>query len=271
MYHGDKIPGFPRHPHRGFETITIVDKGIIDHADSMGYSARYGDGDVQWLTAGDGIQHSEMFPLLNKEDFNPIDFFQIWINLKSENKRVNPNFSMFWKEQIPKVIEYNQDKNKIEIEIIAGAYKNHIAPNPPPNSWANEKSNSVNIWKITLDEKAKFILPEVEKGISRNIYFYYGNQICVNGENIDSNSMIEFQKNNSIEILSKKGLNKILLLQAKPINEPIARYGPFVMNTKEEIQIAFNDYKKTRFGNWKWDDDGPVHGAKYKKFSIGDN
>ena len=146
---------------------------------------------------------------------------------------------MFWKEQIPKVIEYNQDKNKIEIEIIAGAYKNHIAPNPPPNSWANEKSNSVNIWKITLDEKAKFILPEVEKGISRNIYFYYGNQICINGENIDSNSMIEFQKNNSIEILSKKGLNKILLLQAKPINEPIARYGPFVMNTKRRNPNSF--------------------------------
>ena len=95
MYHGEKIPGFPRHPHRGFETITIVEKGLIDHSDSLGFSARYGDGDVQWLTAGDGVQHSEMFPLLNTNKSNPTDFFQIWINLKSDKKRVTPNFSMF--------------------------------------------------------------------------------------------------------------------------------------------------------------------------------
>ena len=81
MYHGQKIAGFPRHPHRGFETITVVGKGLIDHADSLGAAARYGDGDVQWLTAGDGINHAEMFPLLNTEGKNPTDFYQIWINL----------------------------------------------------------------------------------------------------------------------------------------------------------------------------------------------
>ena len=77
MYHGSKVPGFPSHPHRGFETITIVQKGLIDHSDSMGAAARFGNGDVQWMTAGKGVQHSEMFPLLSREGDNPLELFQI--------------------------------------------------------------------------------------------------------------------------------------------------------------------------------------------------
>ena len=271
MYHGSKVPGFPRHPHRGFETITIVDKGLIDHSDSLGYSARYGDGDVQWLTAGDGIEHSEMFPLLDKEDSNPIDFFQIWINLKSDNKRVSPNFSMFWKDKIPKVIEYDKNKLRTEVQVIAGAYKNKNAPNPPPNSWAVEKQNFVNIWKIKLDSKAEFVLPEVEKGVSRTLYFYKGRSLSINDQNINYRSMIEIDGSDQVKISSLGDESFILLLQARPINEPIVKYGPFVMNNRKEIEEAFEDYNRGGFGDWDWPDSGPVHGRKYKKFAIGDN
>src|SRR6478752_1391604 len=101
MYHGDTVPGFPQHPHRGFETVTLVRRGLIDHSDSLGATARFGGGDAQWLTAGRGIVHSEMFPLLDRKGPNPLELFQIWLNLPSQNKFVSPHFSMLWRDMIP--------------------------------------------------------------------------------------------------------------------------------------------------------------------------
>ena len=118
MYHGETIPGFPKHPHRGFETLTIVEKGIIDHSDSLGARARYGDGDAQWLTAGDGINHSEMFPLFDQKNQNKIDFFQIWINLPSYNKRSQPNFEIFWNDDIPKISVMDDKGIETVVELI---------------------------------------------------------------------------------------------------------------------------------------------------------
>ena len=102
MYHGDVVPGFPQHPHRGFETVTIARKGLIDHSDSLGATARFGRGDVQWLTAGGGIVHSEMFPLLDKSGPNPVELFQIWLNLPKADKMTDPYFTMLWADQIPR-------------------------------------------------------------------------------------------------------------------------------------------------------------------------
>src|SRR5579883_3343772 len=114
MYHGDTVPGFPQHPHRGFETVTIARSGYIDHSDSLGATARFGQGDVQWLTAGKGINHSEMFPLVNSKDPNPVELFQIWVNLPKAGKMVTPYFSMQWAGKIPKVTATDKAGRKTE-------------------------------------------------------------------------------------------------------------------------------------------------------------
>src|SRR6476659_9249977 len=150
MYHGREVPGFPGHPHRGFETVTIVRKGLTDHADSLGAAARFGGGDVQWLTAGRGIVHSEMFPLLDTAAPNPLELFQIWLNLPARSKMADAHFTMLWAEDIPGRVFEDEHGNTTELSVIAGALEapralargleadaERVAPlPPPPDSWA---------------------------------------------------------------------------------------------------------------------------------------
>src|SRR5512147_533997 len=147
MYHGDTVPGFPRHPHRGFETVTIVRQGLIDHSDSLGATARYGHGDVQWLTAGRGIMHSEMFPLLDDSAPNPLELFQIWLNLPAASKMVAPHFTMMWGEKIPKARFVDGEGHGTDVTVVAGALEGAAAPlAPPPDSWASRADSGVAIW-----------------------------------------------------------------------------------------------------------------------------
>src|SRR5882672_9896425 len=136
MYHGQDVPGFPQHPHRGFETVTFVREGYIDHSDSLGATARFGRGDVQWLTAGAGIVHSEMFPLLDPNGPNTLELFQIWLNLPSTDKLVDPHFVMLWNEEIPVVTATDDAGRTVTITVVAGELEGKRAPSPPPHSWA---------------------------------------------------------------------------------------------------------------------------------------
>ena len=143
MYHGQSVPGFPAHPHRGFETVTIVRKGRIDHADSLGAGARFGGGDAQWLTAGKGIVHAEMFPLLKTDEPNALELFQIWLNLPARSKMVDPHFTMFWSQEIPRHSFSDAAQRATEVVVIAGALPvpgdgKALKPlAPPPDSWAS--------------------------------------------------------------------------------------------------------------------------------------
>jgi redox-sensitive bicupin YhaK (pirin superfamily) len=267
MYHGKKIPGFPGHPHRGFETVTVVRKGIVDHADSMGASGRYGEGDVQWMTAGKGVQHSEMFPLLKQEEDNPMELFQIWLNLPKKNKMVEPHFKMLWGSKIPKLQQRDASGKNIEVEVIAGNLLDHTAPAPPPDSWAADTANEVAIFNIKIEAGGSFTLPKAGAGINRMLYFYTGNQLNISGKVIEkyhSASVIS-----SVDLLLQNGdaEAKILVLQGKPIGEPVIQYGPFVMNTKQEIQQAFDDYHATKFGGWPWTRFDQVHDRSEGRFA----
>ena len=141
----------PQHPHRGFETVTLVRKGLIDHSDSLGAMARFGRGDTQWLTAGAGIVHSEMFPLVDTVEPNTTELFQIWLNLPSTDKMVEPYFTMLWAPDIP-VVEFQGGS----VTVVAGSVGDAKPASPPPNSWASRDDAEVAIWVLRLDAGASW-------------------------------------------------------------------------------------------------------------------
>ncbi|HSM64147.1 MAG TPA: pirin family protein, partial [Gillisia sp.] len=252
MYHGSKIPGFPFHPHRGFETITINKEGFVDHTDSLGAAGRFGAGDVQWMTAGKGVQHSEMFPLVKENEGNPLEIFQIWLNLPKANKMVEPHFKMLWAEDIPLIVEEDSKGNKTEINLIAGKLGEVSALSPTPDSWAADPNNAVMVLTMKMEANATYVLPASEKDVNRTLYFYKGNKLNIEGEQVSENHLINVVSNEDLEIKNGSEEAYFLVLQGRPINEPVAQYGPFVMNTQMEIQQALQDFQQTQFGGWPW-------------------
>lgn len=264
MYHGETVPGFPVHPHRGFETVTLVRQGYIDHADSLGAAGRYGEGDVQWMTAGKGIQHSEMFPLLRSDQENPVELFQIWLNLPASRKMVSPDFKMLWNETIP-VVELPQQNSRVTL--IAGTYNQITPPSPPKASWAVDPSNETAIWIIQIGPHGEFEIPTSAQSVARSLYFYKGESLSLNQEAIPSKTGVFVDSLQRLILRTQEKAVEVVLLQAKPIQEPLAQHGPFVMNTSAEIKQAFQDYRKTQFGGWPWPQEDMVHGPQIERFA----
>lgn len=271
MYHGDRIPGFPVHPHRGFETVTIVQQGLVDHSDSLGAAGRYGGGDVQWLTTGKGVQHSEMFPLVNRDKANPLLLFQVWLNLPAASKMVEPHFSMFWVNDIPQKVFEDKVGNATTVDIIAGQLEDTQALAPPPDSWAANADNHVAIWTIVMSAGAQWKLPKSEQGLNRTLYFYRGDSLNIDGELISAMHKIELQSDIDVMLRNTNEECRLLLLQGRPINEPVVQHGPFVMNTNDEIRRTISDYQQTQFGGWPWPSGDPVHTdkARFAKHADG--
>ncbi len=269
MYHGDTVPGFPAHPHRGFETVTVVRKGLIDHADSLGAAARFGQGDAQWLTAGGGVVHSEMFPLLDEKEPNPLELFQIWLNLPARNKMVPAHFTMFWAQDIPRLVARDDEGRTTEVSTVAGHLEGAGQPlPPPPDSWAAQPEADVAIWTLRIAANAHWTLPPAKgQGTRRTLYFFKGGSATIGGREITSPSMVEVRAD--VPVLLKNGdtVSEFLMLQGRPIAEPVTQYGPFVMNTQAEIMQAMQDYRRTQFGGWPWADTAPVHGREAQRFA----
>lgn len=265
MYHGSTVPGFPAHPHRGFETVTIVRKGLIDHSDSLGAAARFGMGDVQWLTAGAGIQHSEMFPLLNRDGPNTTELFQIWLNLPARSKLVKPHFSIFWGKNIPS-LEFDGGR----VSVIAGELPGASAKplSPPPESWASAAESDVAIWTITMRPGASWTVPAAKQASTRRVlYVFEGTDVKIAGKAVSKKTAVEVRSDVPITIETSSSATDILMLQGRPIGEPVAQRGPFVMNTQQELMQAFMDYQKTEFGGWPWPSEAPVHPREAGRFA----
>lgn len=271
MYHGKNVPGFPGHPHRGFETITVVRKGMVDHSDSLGGSGRYGDGDVQWMTAGKGVQHAEMFPLIHKDKENTLELFQIWLNLPKSGKFVDPHYKMFWGETIPKYSYKDVEGNETKVEIVAGQIAQDKAPSPPPDSWAFLKENEVAVWNVEMDSNAKWVLPKASSGVNRTLYFFKGDMLDIGGEELKSYHSVQLNAEEELVLTSGEEKVCFLILQGKPIGEPVVQHGPFVMNSKAEIQQAFADYQRTQFGGWPWPSYDNVHSRDETRFAKYDD
>ncbi|MFV0259696.1 MAG: pirin family protein [Acidimicrobiales bacterium] len=275
MYHGSTVPGFPQHPHRGFETITHVRSGLIDHADSLGAAARFGRGDTQWLTACAGIVHAEMFPLLRTDADNPLELFQIWLNLPARDKLAEPYFTMLWAEDTPRLVA-----DGVDITVIAGALTARIGgpgaeptrvepAAPPPDSWAARPASEVAVWHLRLDGDRPIEIDPAERPDTRRVLFVSsGTAAVIAGEVVDAGHGVEVDAGRPVVVSgTAAGPVELLVLQGHPIGEPVVQYGPFVMNDTAGIRTTFDDFARTGFGGWPWDDDGPTHGPDDQRFA----
>src|SRR5215216_4578742 len=216
MYHGDVVPGFPQHPHRGFETVTIVREGYIDHSDSLGATARFGMGDVQWLTAGAGVVHSEMFPLLNRNGANTLELFQIWLNLPAKHKLAAPYFTMFWDKDIPRRRYTDANGKDVTVTVVAGRLNDVRPLTPPPHSWGADPDADLAIWSIAMEEGATWTVPAARgDGTVRTLHQFAGRGFTVAGRDIPGPAAVQVQANQPVEIAATNGPVEILLLQGR--------------------------------------------------------
>jgi redox-sensitive bicupin YhaK (pirin superfamily) len=263
MYHGETIPGFPVHPHCGFETVTIVRRGLVDHADSLGAGARYGGGDVQWLTAGRGIQHAEMFPLLDPDRPNPLELFQIWLALPRASRGAAPHFTMFWADQVPRL----RAEGGVEVTVVAGALPGAAPRPPPPASWAARPEADLAIWALRLPGGGRWTLPPAAAGSSRVLYAFAGEGLRVAGAPLPGPCAAQLDPARPVVLEAAGGEVEALLLQGRPIGEPVVQQGPFVGGSREDIQRAFAEYRRSAFGGWPWDRPDPVFPRSEGRFA----
>ena len=268
MYYSETgVPGFPEHPHTGFETITLVESGYVDHFDSLGNSGRYGAGDVQWLSTGNGVEHCEMFPLLHMDKENPFELFQIWFNSSPEEKAEDPDYKMMWREHIPHVIQTDANGLKADIRVISGQFNGQDAIQRPPFSWADAKENKGNIYMIHLEPHAEVTIPATTSTSTRFCYFYNGPELNIEGVVIDFKHLVELKPDVNIHLKNGAEIGRIMWLEGEPIGAPVAMRGPFVLNSDQELNTAFARYRQTHFGHWPWPSPAPVFKREQPRFA----
>lgn len=278
MYHGKAVPGFPKHPHRGFETVTITRQGFVDHADSLGNQGRFGNGDVQWMTARRGIEHGEMFPLLDQDNENVLELFQVWLNLPRKSKMVEPGYRMLWHEDVPKAFPNGGSQRTgatggVELTLIGGELSGmNTPPPPPPNSYAVDPASDLLILTVQLAAGASWTLPRYSgprplDGLNRNVYFFAGQAARIDGVSLAKHKRVKVRPDVDLELAAEdKGPVDVLVLQGRDIGEPVVQHGPFVMTSREEIKQAMIDFQRGQFGDWQFSSGSVVHSRASPRF-----
>jgi redox-sensitive bicupin YhaK (pirin superfamily) len=199
-----------------------------------------------------------MFPLLDKENGNPLELFQIWLNLPAADKMVDPYFTMLWSDALPVV-----HADGATITVIAGALGDAAALAPPPESYAAHAEADVAIWHIAHESGASWELPSAARAETvRVLYVFEGNTVTIADTEVANDTAVVVDSNVALRLTAGDAPVEILLLQGVPLNEPVAQYGPFVMNTQDEIEQAFLDYRETQFGGWPGSTEAPDHGTQ---------
>jgi redox-sensitive bicupin YhaK (pirin superfamily) len=220
----DFIAGFPTHPHRGIETITYMIHGNFRHKDSRGGGGLLTDGCVQWMTAGKGILHSE----IPEQKDGKLWGYQLWLNLPKKHKMVEPRYQHLSPETIPHV-----DKKGMSVNIISGEYEEIRGC---ASNWVK-----THYFDVRLSKGVVFTF-KLEPGMNSCCYVHSG-EVSICDKTVEQNNLVEFDNKTSLEITGSSEDAGFLFLAGMPNNEPIARGGPFVMNTREEIDQAFKDYR----------------------------
>lgn len=228
--------GVGQHPHRGFETVTIVYQGEVEHRDSTGSGGVIGPGDVQWMTAASGILHEEFHSKDFAQKGGTIEMVQLWVNLPAKDKMAAPGYQTLLNQDIPVVPLAD---NAGQVRVIAGSYGGHAGP--------ARTFSPINVWDMKLNAEQTTTL-QVEEGHTLAVVMLHG-AILVNGDQIVRETQIVLLDRAGDSItLEANGDVSLLVLSGEPIDEPIVGYGPFVMNSEAEIQQAFHDFNSGQFG-----------------------
>jgi quercetin 2,3-dioxygenase len=245
------LKGFPWHPHRGIETITYVLEGTVEHGDSMGNSGVIAGGDVQWMTAGSGIIHQEM---PKGDGSGRMGGFQLWANLPASHKMMDPRYRGLTRDQIPEVVV---DKG-VTVKIVCGEIKGMKGP-------VTDIVTNPEYFDVTVPAGSEFTHPTRPGHTVLAYVISGGGQFChekerfaheIEGANyfdmerrstIGNNSLVAFDDGDQVVVSTGEEGVRFLLISGKPVKEPVAWYGPIVMNTREELEIAFDEYDKGTF------------------------
>ena len=248
--------------------MTFLIKGTIDHSDSVGASGRYGAGDVQWLTAGRGIEHAELYPLLNEGARNTIELFQIWLNLPASEKMVDPYYTMLWRENIPRTLLKDDEGRTTEVVAVTGRFAGLQPPPAPPNSWASHDDADVAIWQFMAEPSAAWTLPPTASPQTVRTLYVYDGTVQLGGKAFVGPIGLVLRSDRPVRVTAGERGVSALVLQGRPIGEPVVMGGAYVMNDELEIQEAQRDYRDGRFGQWAWRDDAPVHSRSTERFAT---